>query len=146
MYLFTCMFICIFCGIHENAPLKFPAVGTVIDKLQCFRTHHCIFSEAMLLMNYSQLMTKQGRRTTSDLLPKDARLLLLGNFAIRTPHWLGQNFLKTLLHLRFFRANLYSFSPSFPSSFPPASLTVLPASSGFFPFFPHRHLPNKSLA
>lgn len=80
----------VFCGIHENAPLKSPAVGTIINQqpqLQCSRIHHCIFAEAMLLMDYSQLMTEQDRITKAGPFLKDARPLLTGNFGTRTPHW-----------------------------------------------------------
>ena len=46
----------VFCAIHENACLKFPAIQTIIDQqpqLLCAIIDHCIIAKAVLLMDYS---------------------------------------------------------------------------------------------
>lgn len=52
----------VFCGAHENVPLKVPAVGNTIGlqpQRLCCRIHH-LFAKAMSLMDYSQMIIQAG--------------------------------------------------------------------------------------
>lgn len=94
MYACTYIWMYVFCGVHESASLKYPALGTIMDcnGLKCSPSF-CVlestafFVEAIIPMDYSQLMTGQVRITKAGPFPKEAGLLCQAILVQGPLHW-----------------------------------------------------------